>query len=306
MDGRGSSDRSYYDVGTNDVCGSQNGGPFPANWATTSGINAGIPFCNDNTDTRGLNAWDSNRIVAMDWNMLSADKAKWCGKEVQIFDASGKQITIDEGPFILWDACAACMSSKIIDLSAKGFVAASPDGKCGNNPEGLTVKVLNNDIRNTLGAGPAPAPAPAQSSSSSEAPASSAAPSASPSAEPSSSSSSSPAPSAAAPSAPAAAEILAATPPDVSSAIVSAESAVSSAASSVASEHSASAAAAPSETPAAPAVPTAAACTFGTWRCHDLALEVCNYQTTETLGWDEVAKCASECSFTETGSAICH
>lgn len=283
----------------------QNGGPFPQNWAVTSGINSGIPMCNGNTDTRSLDAWGSNRIVAMNYDMLSNNKAKWCGKEVQLFDASGKQITIDEGPFILWDGCAACASASIVDVSAKAFIAAS-GGTCGNNPEGITVKIIDNDLSASLGAEPAPPtpqePAPAAPSSAAPAPSSAPAPA--------------PAPAAAETTAPAAAEsqigenLVA--EPKVAAAVESAQAAVESAstsasaaaetpAASAASAASAPAAAVPAPAPASPE----GDCTFGAWRCSNLALQVCNYQTTTSVGWEQVAQCENECSFTETGSAIC-
>jgi len=36
-----------------------------------------------------------------------------------VYDPSGKQITIDEGPFFIWDACAACSGAAHIDMSGE-------------------------------------------------------------------------------------------------------------------------------------------------------------------------------------------
>ncbi len=38
---------------------------------------------------------------------------------VQIIMPSGKEFTIDEGPFILWDGCEAATNSPIIDVSGE-------------------------------------------------------------------------------------------------------------------------------------------------------------------------------------------
>ncbi|GMK59690.1 hypothetical protein CspeluHIS016_0802960 [Cutaneotrichosporon spelunceum] len=298
----------YYGVNDNDVCGAENGGPFPARWADNSGINDGYPKCTSKIQSQAktLRQYNSNRIVAMNANMVANDVDYWCGKEVQIFGPDGKQITIPEGPFVLMDGCAACTSANIIDVSALAFTQLS-GGKCGNNPDGFTVKVIDNDLSASLGdaprgpatgtsvynpAGGNAAPAPQQpSSSAAPAPASSPAPanSPAPAAEPAPAASTVPAVAPAAEpvkpntSAPAAQEV---------NNNVVANLAVG--ATPAAEQPS------PSPSPA----PVADDCKYGKWRCDGLNLQICNKQT-EGHAWETISACATECSFSITGSAIC-
>ena len=52
----------YYDL-TNSLCGdASKGDPFVANWAVTSGINTGIPFCQGQI-AETLNELGTNQIV---------------------------------------------------------------------------------------------------------------------------------------------------------------------------------------------------------------------------------------------------
>jgi hypothetical protein len=307
---------SYYGVNDGDVCGEQNGGPFPARWAETSGINEGYVTCTSNlqTEAKTLNQYNSNRIVAMNANMLNNDRNYWCGKEVQIFGPDGNQITIDEGPFILYDGCAACTSAQIIDVSALAFTKLS-GGKCGNNPEGFTVKVIDNDLSSTLGdkprgattgtsvynppAGGDSAPAPQQPSSSSEA-----APSPTPSAEPAKAEPSKDESTKDEPSKPAVQDA-----PTGNNLAAAAPAAAEQPASSPAAEQPAPVAK-PADAPAPAAqqaeqpAPVADACKYGKWRCDGLRLQICNRATTG-FAWETIASCAAECSFTVSGSAIC-
>ncbi|KAL1405868.1 hypothetical protein Q8F55_007547 [Vanrija albida] len=338
----------YYDLDTTtDICAEKNGGPFASNWAVSTGINSGVTYCQGSTSTAWtLDSLNTNRIVAMNYTMVSGDKEKWCGKEVQIFGADGKEITIDEGPFVLFDGCAACMSTGIIDLSAKAF-AAIKGGTCGgNNPEGLTVKVLNNNVSPSgrVGGGSPPASvAPVAASSQAAAATTSAAPAASssfsvrganawwsPSAGAAAATgapqqlNAAPLPSddaAPSPSASVSATAAAASPsPDANDAAADASPSPSSEASDAATTTTA-AAAAPSSSaapsPAAPAASSQAApaaapspvsagsCQFGAWQCNGLKIEVCNFIDTKTVGWETIATCDNECSFTNTGSVIC-
>ncbi|CAK9785191.1 hypothetical protein CC85DRAFT_284278 [Cutaneotrichosporon oleaginosum] len=282
----------YYGVNDGDVCGTDNGGPFPNRWAVTSGINDGYPFCTSKIQAQAktLTQYNTNRIVAMNANMMQNDREYWCGKEVQIFK-DGKQIILDEGPFILMDGCAACMTASIIDVSAKAFTQMS-GGKCGDNPEGFTVKVIDNDLSATLGddaRGPAkgasvynpsgdaaaPAPAPAAAEQPSTVSSLAANPPATPAAQ--------------------ATGALAAEQPPIDTPPVAVKPA-----------------AAPAVTPAlaaAPAAqqaepPVADTCTYGKWRCDGLRLQICN-RATAGFAWETIATCAAECSFTVSGSAVC-
>ena len=284
----------YYDLDTaTDICAEKNGGPFASNWAVDTGINNGGPYCQPTTTDYTLSSLGSNRIVAMNYTMVSGDKEKWCGKEVQIFDETGKQITIDEGPFVLYDACAACMSTGIIDVSAKAF-AAIKGGNCGgNNPTGLTVKIIDNNVSPSgtasNGSPPASAVAAAAVDESSVAPAESAAPASA--AETSSTFSIRGTGSwwASASATPTAKAL-----PSVAAAFVL-----------PASESASFVPPLPTTTISVPAKAKVAAakvdtsspggCTYGAWQCNGLSIEVCNHAA-EGLVWQSVGSCPTRCS----------
>jgi hypothetical protein len=314
---------SYYDLDEYngvDVCAASNGGPFASNWAIDTGINDGVTYCQgDVTTAWTLKSLNSNRIVAMDYSMVSADKAKWCGKEVQIFGADGKEITIDEGPFVLFDGCAACMTEGIIDVSAKAF-AAIKGGNCGgNNPTGLTVKILDRSVSPSGSvAGGAPVTQGAAAPTTTEAapttqgaatpttteavPTTEAAPTtatttATPETaaeEPTASirgagawwnkdSSASATPSAAATDIPNG--VLEALPPSVSA-------------------PTAASAAIPEESKEAQ-VESGQSCEYGKWSCSGKNIQVCSYTEKHTVDWVTVGGCDNSCDTSSSGSIIC-
>ncbi|KAE8539207.1 hypothetical protein D1P53_004300 [Cryptococcus gattii VGV] len=151
----------YYDVSegtsSSEACGSSADDPVPSGWATSSGINGGVPYCERN---RGysLEKIGTNNIVAFNSALVAADPAQWCGREVKIYNADGSEFTYSGGSLYIWDGCDACSSSDsgILDLSAPTFVALKGGTCAGNNPTGLTYEVLDNYIINPsvgLGAG---------------------------------------------------------------------------------------------------------------------------------------------------------
>lgn len=286
----------YYDVASGDPCGQQNGGPFPADWAVTSGINDGIPFC-QNLKKGSLKEINSNQVVAMDWNLLQANP-DWCGKEVKVYRADGSEVTVPDGPLVLYDACAACMSSPIVDLSAQAFIEASPDRKCGNNPEGLRVEILDNEPWGAGGgSAPQPSAAPAPPSKAHAASASTEAP---------------------APSSSAASQVP--EPSAVSSLVQSAQvnqGKVFKAEPTVAptpSDKVTSTLSVPEEVPTSvqpdAVAPTSdaqggAQCQYGKWSCDGNDLQVCNYITNDLLDWECVATCDNYCEVKDNGMVTC-
>ncbi|WWD16962.1 hypothetical protein CI109_101394 [Kwoniella shandongensis] len=140
----------YYDVeetsSGQEACGSTAGDPVQAGWATSSGINTGIPYC-EKVRGYSLNQIGTGRIVAFDATAIAEDPEKWCGREVQIYKADGSKFEYSAGPLYIWDGCAACAGGgAILDLSAPTFVEVN-GGTCGGtNPSGLTYEVLDNYI----------------------------------------------------------------------------------------------------------------------------------------------------------------
>ncbi|GFZ44955.1 hypothetical protein JCM24511_02681 [Saitozyma sp. JCM 24511] len=294
----------YYDL-TNSLCGDND--PFPNDWAETSGINNGVPFCQGQTD-KTLEELGTNRIVAVNATMMQGDPSGWCGKEVQLVDSSGNQFSFSEGSLFIWDACAAAVSSHIVDLSAKAFTELKGGTCSGNNPTGLTINILNSNVWDANSGGSS---ASASTSSGSGTPSTS-------SAAPSVSSASS---SRAGSSGPSRASFstyaqssqtsqtsqtqsgstigakLAAVQPSSATLTASASSAVVSAATGSGDSSSSGSSGLPASasTVTSGAVPISSAgsgsgsdlssgsggCTFGEWQCNGLQLQVCNSQLGE-------------------------
>ena len=60
--------------------------------------------------------------------------------------ADGTKLDMVDGPLYIWDACEACNSDSIIDVSALAFTALKGGSCAGTNPDGLTINVLNNQV----------------------------------------------------------------------------------------------------------------------------------------------------------------
>nr|XP_018262677.1 uncharacterized protein I303_04156 [Kwoniella dejecticola CBS 10117]OBR84835.1 hypothetical protein I303_04156 [Kwoniella dejecticola CBS 10117] len=136
----------YYDIGDKGKCGSSPGDPVAAGWADSSGINAGVTYCEQQRGM-SLNQIGTNRIVAFDQDKVWADPAHWCGREVKVYGPDGAELVLPEGPFYIWDSCQNCAGGgKILDVSGEAFVDAK-GGTCGgNNPEGFRYDVMDNYI----------------------------------------------------------------------------------------------------------------------------------------------------------------
>ncbi|KAK4683734.1 hypothetical protein P7C73_g6495, partial [Tremellales sp. Uapishka_1] len=93
-----------------------------------------------------MDARNTNRMIAINGDMLGESLAYWCGREIQIFDASGAQILIENEPFVVWDKCPACVDGHL-DMGVLGYVQLQPDKTCGNNnPTGISYKIMDNYI----------------------------------------------------------------------------------------------------------------------------------------------------------------
>lgn len=54
---------------------------------------------------------------------------------------------MDGGPFFLWDGCQACATLPRIDLSLRGYVAATGDDTCARGTVGgFDVYVMDNHV----------------------------------------------------------------------------------------------------------------------------------------------------------------
>ncbi|KAK8864723.1 hypothetical protein IAR55_001979 [Kwoniella newhampshirensis] len=140
----------YYDISEassgHEACGATPSDPVTAGWATASGINAGVPFC-ERVRGYSLDKIGTDNIVAFDATAVQADPEKWCGREVQIYKADGSKFENSGGPLYIWDGCAACAGGGAkLDLSAPTFVEIKGGTCSGTNPTGLSYEVLDNYI----------------------------------------------------------------------------------------------------------------------------------------------------------------
>ncbi|WWC88963.1 uncharacterized protein L201_003878 [Kwoniella dendrophila CBS 6074] len=136
----------YYDIGDKGGCGNSPTDPVPKGWADSSGINAGVTYCEQQRGM-SLNQIGTNRIVAFDQDKVWADPAQWCGREVKVYGPDGNELIMAEGPFYIWDSCQNCAGGgAILDVSGEAFVDAN-GGTCGgNNPTGYRYDVLDNYV----------------------------------------------------------------------------------------------------------------------------------------------------------------
>jgi len=287
----------YYDL-TNELCGDND--PFVTDWAESSGINNGVPKCEQwaGTNAQSLAQIGTNRIVALDANMVSGNLDLYCGKQVTVFDENGDEFEFSEGPFVIWDACVACIGNGRIDMSAKAFTEIK-NGTCsGNNPTGLSFQINNQNIwqpipQDGIGGGPGSSSGSGSSGS------------------PSSTSIATP--------------TLTSTPTSTSSTTseVPATS-TSSSANGAASPSQKPSKSGPSRLPStsttSPASPSAieaidsdpqissssdAGCTSGAWQCSGNEIQICGYMTTTALGWETVGNCPNKCAISSSGSVDC-
>ncbi|EIW70578.1 hypothetical protein TREMEDRAFT_61082 [Tremella mesenterica DSM 1558] len=141
---------TYYDglwQTDGDVCAATWGAGWSANQ------NTGIPTCEWDiaVGAPSLAELGTNQVVAMNADWLKSDLSAYCGKElidrVQFMKPDGSVFQFSGGPLILWDACAACASAPIVDLSAPAWRELTGAGgdQCGNLGT-YSVQVLDNQI----------------------------------------------------------------------------------------------------------------------------------------------------------------
>lgn len=103
----------YYSTNTN--CPSE-----PNGYAETDGYPSCASYA-PGPDQQTIRQIGSNNIVAIDSNLLGGDRAKYCGKEIQIFHNGSPVASPDGQPYFVWDGCDACQGGSRIDLSVNGL-----------------------------------------------------------------------------------------------------------------------------------------------------------------------------------------
>jgi hypothetical protein len=123
----------YYDV-AGATC---NGVGFPET--------SGYPYCTsfDSSKYKRLNEYGTNKIVAIDRNVLSANRATLCGKQIQVFK-NGVEVP---GPFVIFDGCEACVGGGRIDFSLTALNQIDNGNACQDGVvPGISWKVTNTQV----------------------------------------------------------------------------------------------------------------------------------------------------------------
>ena len=136
----GTQSGTYY-YSTNKVCPSEpNGYPeldgYPSCASFTPGPNQ-----------QTLRQVNSNNIVAIDAGLLSGDRARYCGKQVNIFKNGQQVFAPDGGNFFVWDGCDACRGGSRIDLSVNGLQNVDPNACQLGVVPGVTWQVVDRTIK---------------------------------------------------------------------------------------------------------------------------------------------------------------
>jgi hypothetical protein len=61
------------------------------------------------------------------WQRVSLDLKYRLTPRVKVWKADGSEVTVAEGPFVLWDTCLAGVSKKIIDFGGESRHLAEAD-----------------------------------------------------------------------------------------------------------------------------------------------------------------------------------
>jgi hypothetical protein len=109
----------YYDVRTQ--CPQDtNGYPETDGYAACESY---APGPNQQTLRQG----NTDNVVAIDMNLLKANRAQLCGKQI-IVSYNGAPVSApDGGDFYVWDGCAACVGGGRIDFSVSGLENVDPN-----------------------------------------------------------------------------------------------------------------------------------------------------------------------------------
>jgi hypothetical protein len=112
--------------------------------------NNGYPTCTSFTagaNQQTLAQLGTNNVVAIDANLLSGNRAKYCGKKV-IVTYNGQQVAApDGGDFFVWDGCAACVGGGKIDFSVSGARNINSNACTLGVIPGVTFNVVDTQVK---------------------------------------------------------------------------------------------------------------------------------------------------------------
>nr|AAC13727.1 chitinase [Volvox carteri f. nagariensis] len=130
----------YYDLRT--TC-PQNPGGFPEN--------NGYPYCasyNPSAPTyKTLAQLNTNNVIAIDRNVLSANRARLCGKKVLVFKNGVPVTAPNGGSFFVWDGCEACVGGGRIDFSLSGLQRAASNACSLGVVPGISWQVVDEVVQ---------------------------------------------------------------------------------------------------------------------------------------------------------------
>ena len=110
--------------------------------------NKGYPTCtsHDPKYWKTLEAYGSNRIVAIDNRLLSTEEGrkKYCGKQIRVYKNG---VEVSGGPFVVFDGCEACASKSLIDFSLSALDAIDNGQACNDGVvPGISWSVTNTQV----------------------------------------------------------------------------------------------------------------------------------------------------------------
>lgn len=112
--------------------------------------NNGYPSCTSfapGPNQQTLAQVNSNNVVAIDRNVLGANRAGLCGKKVLVYK-DGRQVSApDGGDFFVWDGCEACVGGGKIDFSVSGIRNVDGNGCNLGVVPGVTYKVVDQQVK---------------------------------------------------------------------------------------------------------------------------------------------------------------
>ncbi|GIL78135.1 hypothetical protein Vretifemale_7564 [Volvox reticuliferus] len=113
--------------------------------------NNGYPYCasfNPSGATyKTLAQLGTNNVIAIDINVLTANRARLCGKKVLVYKNGNPVSPPDGGSFFVWDGCQACIGGGRLDFSLSGLQNAASNACTLGVVPGISWKVVDEVVQ---------------------------------------------------------------------------------------------------------------------------------------------------------------
>ena len=92
-----------------------------------------------------MQQYGTNNIIAIDNNILSANRQRLCGKQIHVYKNG---VEVSGGPYFVWDGCAACIGGGRIDFSLSALNSIDNGQACFHGVvPGISWKVTDKQIQ---------------------------------------------------------------------------------------------------------------------------------------------------------------